>query len=144
MRKGLIAAIVAVLLFAVGVFAAQFAVNTEDVASGSDAVEKCAELVDVDFVTTYDNAGDWNVTAAELTFYDGSNNTTTECGGFGANLAVSTGAADPAATGISVIPAGSSTVTVSISPTLKASAVTGSAVLVDGQRLQTPTPGQGF
>jgi hypothetical protein len=132
------------MLFAVGGFAARFAVNTEDVASGSDAVEKCAERVDVDFVTGYDGAGDWNVTGALLTFYDAEGDETPACGGFGANLAVSSGAADPAATGVAVIGAGSSTVTVKITPTLKASQVTGSAVLVDGQSLETPTPGRGF
>ncbi len=37
MRKGIIAAIVAVALFAVGAFAATFSVTTEDVASGTDS-----------------------------------------------------------------------------------------------------------
>jgi hypothetical protein len=69
MRKGLIATAVAVALFAVGAFAASFAVESEDTASGSNAVKPCAENVAVDFTETYvETSKNWNVTTVALTF----------------------------------------------------------------------------
>lgn len=146
MRKALIAVVVASALFAVGAFAANFAVNSEDVASGADSVTACAAEVDVDFVTVYDNQspGDWDVGSVVLTFYSDSDGTVTQaCGGFGANVAVMTDSTTPAATGTATVGATSSTVTVPLSPALKAGDITSAAVLVDGQALQTATPGQG-
>jgi hypothetical protein len=69
MRKVLIATIVAMVLFAVGAFAARFAVDGEDIASGADQVSACTEEVTVDFEHgTYDEAAfDWPVTSATIT-----------------------------------------------------------------------------
>jgi len=144
MRKALIAVAVATVLFAVGAFAASFAVQSEDIASGNNAVTACAAKVDVDFTTVYDNAGDWDVTSAVLTFYSGGTTLTTACSGFGASLAVMTTGGTPAATGESTIAGSSSSVTITLSTPLKASAVTSAAVLVDGQTLTVGTPGGGF
>lgn len=73
MRKALIAAIVATALFAVGAFAADFAVDAEDVASGEADVQPCASSVAVNWTT--DTAsdgvgtdGEFMSTGAELTF----------------------------------------------------------------------------
>ncbi len=152
MRKALIAIAVATALFAVGAFAASFAVNSEDIASGTDTVDNCADLVDVDFTTSYDNvagAGDWNVTAAKLTFYDetapgsGIFATTPDCQGFGAAVVVQTATNTNAANG-EVTSISGSTATVSLAPTLKASAVKSASVLVDGENLQLATGGGGL
>lgn len=150
MRKALIAVAVATALFAVGAFAASFAVNSEDVASGSDAVTRCADLVDVDFTTVYDGvagAGDWNVTAAKLTFYDGTPGNyslTTDCAGFGAAVVVQTNASANAANGEVTSISGSSA-TINLTPaTLKASAVSSASVLVDGENLEVATGGGGL
>jgi hypothetical protein len=73
MRKALIAAIVASALFAVGAFAASFGVQAEDVTSGSDQVERCAERVDINFGTSYvadDN--DWRIDNAQVSFLTAS------------------------------------------------------------------------
>jgi hypothetical protein len=155
MRRGLIATVVAVVLFAIGAFAASFVLNAEDVASGRDAVTACAAEVDVDFTTEYDDAthdeggvpqGDWNVTQAVLTFYDDQGGQTTGCAGFGANVAVLTGdGGTPAATGTATVQANASTVTVELDPgTVKVAEVTGAAVLVDGENLRVGTPEQGL
>lgn len=69
MRKLIIAGAVALVLFIVGAFAASFAVDSEDVASGADAVTKCATNVDVDFATSYDaSVGEYVVDTVDLTF----------------------------------------------------------------------------
>lgn len=151
MRKALIGIAVATALFAVGAFAASFAVQSEDIASGSNPVSACADRVDVDFVTVYDGAGDWTVTGVELTFYDGPIATavaTADCAGFGANVAVMTsadGLGAPAAKAVGTVGATAASTTIALVPaTLKASAVTSAAVLVDGKALQTATPGEGL
>ncbi|MCO8126706.1 hypothetical protein NHL50_05765 [Acidimicrobiia bacterium EGI L10123] len=70
MRKAIIAAIVATALFAVGAFAASFAVDSEDVASGADPVGSCA----TDVVVTFDDdpveniGGTFTVETARVTF----------------------------------------------------------------------------
>jgi hypothetical protein len=152
MRKALIAVAVASALFAVGAFAASFALNAEDVASGTDLVTECADLVDVDFTTVYDevaDAGDWNVTAAKLTFYDetttpGTFALTTDCDGYGAAVVIQTAGDTSAAEGEVTSITGSDE-TVSLVPaTVKASAVTSAAVLVDGMDLQVATGGGGI
>lgn len=51
MRKMLTATIVAMVLFAVGAFAASFALQADDVASGADEVQSCATEVNVAFNT---------------------------------------------------------------------------------------------
>ena len=146
MRKALIAVIVASALFAVGAFAANFTVNSEDIASGTNDVTACAAEVDVDFTTVYDDAGDWDVTGATITFYGSGTTPTANCDGFGVALAVTT--TDPAnpvtAEGTMASP---STPIGEISLSLsgvKASAVTSAAVLVDGETLNVATPGGGF
>jgi len=145
MRKALIAVAVATALFAVGAFAASFAVQSEDIASGANPVTACAAKVDVDFTTVYDNAGDWNVTAAEVTFFNADNTPVATCAGYGANLAVMTTGGPPAVTGTATVATGATSVVVPLPPgTVKASAVTSAAVLVDGQTLTVASPGEGF
>jgi hypothetical protein len=69
MRKALIAVAVATALFAVGAFAASFAVQSEDVASGTDPVAACATEADVDFTESLHLANnDWEISAAVVTF----------------------------------------------------------------------------
>lgn len=101
MRKAIIAAIVASALFAVGAFAAEFIVSSEDVASGTDGVVACASHVDVDFYEAeVDASGDYVVTGAQLRFYSAGGAEpplSTQCEGFTAELAVGTGD-DPEAT----------------------------------------------
>jgi hypothetical protein len=138
MRKILIAAVVAVVLFGVGAFAAAFIVNSEDIASGTDDVVACAEEVDVDFTTDYNTTTeDWDVTGAVLTFYDNPDNDVS-CDGFDATVVVETtidGTVDgEAATESAVVAGGEATVT--FDPALNASEVTGASVLVDGEVLR--------
>lgn len=72
MRKALIAVIVASALFAVGAFAAQVAINSDDVASGEDAVESCASSANVIEYTTGSTVNgttgtaDWQATGATI------------------------------------------------------------------------------
>ena len=97
MRKAIIAAIVATALFAVGAFAANFVVSSEDVASGANNVSACAPHVDVDFATPTANAstGVWNVGQATVRFYAAAasavGNTTGTCDGFAVRIAVGMG-----------------------------------------------------
>ena len=53
MRKMLTATIVAMVLFAVGAFAATFDFNADDVASGVDEVKSCTSSVQTTFTTPY-------------------------------------------------------------------------------------------
>lgn len=68
MRKAIIAAIVASALFAVGAFAADFALTSEDVASGDADVVSCADEADVDFTTADDvsETGEFIATGADI------------------------------------------------------------------------------
>lgn len=70
MRKTLIAAIVASALFAVGAFAAEFTVQSEDVASGSAVVGACADDVQISYTTSTVVAasGDFAVVGAVVRF----------------------------------------------------------------------------
>lgn len=71
MRKAIIAAIVATALFAVGAFAASFAVEAEDVASGSDPVATCADDVDIEFDDVYVEATkSWEIQKITVTLND--------------------------------------------------------------------------
>ncbi|HEU5084054.1 MAG TPA: hypothetical protein VFU14_11995 [Acidimicrobiales bacterium] len=144
MRKALIAVIVASALFAVGALAANFTVNSEDVASGSDGVTACADSVDVDFDTDYDGTSDWDVGSALITFYDGTTPAaTTDCASFGATLAVELdGGGQQLAE--ATVPTGSSTVTITLTPALKANDIVAASVLVDGKELNVDTPGGGL
>jgi hypothetical protein len=90
MRKALIAVAVATALFAVGAFAASFAVQSEDIASGGNAVVACATNVDIDFGDPVVDAttGVWSVNTARAIFLNASDGTVTTCNGFGAELAL--------------------------------------------------------
>ncbi len=130
MRKGILAAIVAAALFAVGAFAATFNVTSEDVASGSDSFVACAEDVDVDFDTGgYDTeSGDFSVTGATATFSGGEG-----CDGKDATLVV---------LGIEGEELGSSSATVDGSTAFfeldeLVGDVYGAAVLVEGNAIDT-------
>ena len=131
MRKGIIAAIVAVALFAVGAFAATFTVTSDEVTSGTDSFSQCATGVTVDFATgSYDGSGiaptdDFPVTGATATFAGAG------CDDKVATLAVlgSDGAAIAEVDGNAVV-AGS---TVGFTLTgVSVGEVFGSAVLVEG------------
>jgi hypothetical protein len=95
MRKAIIAAIVATALFAVGAFAASFAVDSEDIASGADPVDACAELVRITFnepqpASSTNGGGRWTVSQATATFYSNAAATSpaSACVGFDASLAL--------------------------------------------------------
>jgi hypothetical protein len=74
MRKAIIAAIVATALFAVGAFAANFALSADNVSSGSDSIETCAERVEIDFAEVYEfenkDTDDWEIESITATFFD--------------------------------------------------------------------------
>ena len=79
MRKALIAVAVATALFAVGAFAASFAVQSEDTASGTDPVQSCATSAAVDFTETFNNAANnWQITAATVTLQGAADCTTAD------------------------------------------------------------------
>jgi len=68
MRKALIAVAVATALFAVGAFAASFAMQAEDTASGTNPVTSCADSASVDFTETFVPAdNNWNITSVTVT-----------------------------------------------------------------------------
>jgi hypothetical protein len=144
MRKALIAVAVATALFAVGAFAASFTtVQSEDVASGNNAVTACAEYADVDFDTTYIPAqNDWNVTGATVTFYANATGTTiaTLCDGFDATLIVENELGVQISDGIDEVASGVAQVDLD---DVAVGLVGHASVLVDGQTLivdPTPTP----
>ncbi|MET0904089.1 MAG: hypothetical protein ABWZ52_12675 [Acidimicrobiales bacterium] len=144
MRKALIAVAVATALFAVGAFAAAFTTtNAEDVASGNDTVDACADEVDIDFDTVFDGVGDWDVDSATVTFYNAANAPTQACEGFGVNLAVGTAGNADASTGTATVATDATSVSVSFD-SLKAGDITSAAVLVDGKELLVETPEEGF
>jgi hypothetical protein len=154
MRKVLIASAVAVVLFAVGAFAAAFTtVNSEDIASGSNPVTACAPIVDVDFTTVWsDTENDWVAGSAEVTFYSAGTTVATACDNFGASLVVGTTAnanCSGATTDASAAEGEDTQITsgvaqIDLTPDLKACAITSAAVLVDGQTLNVPSPGEGL
>ncbi len=140
MRKALIAAAVATALFAVGAFAASFAVSSEDIASGNDKVEACAPNVRVDFSDpTYVVASRaWTVDKATVTFLNGATPVDT-CKTFAATLKVSTTGDVATGTATWTVPAGTTGTEVTFSPALNVKDINGSAVLVEGVHL-TPAP----
>lgn len=124
MRKLLIATITAMVLFAVGAFAASFALQAEDVASGSDKVQDCANST-LDFTLgTYNSAKvDWPVASGTLsgcTGYTGGEVVLLD----GANAKLESG----------TLTAGG---TVTFAGTTYVRDVKGAAVLVDGRQLAT-------
>ncbi len=141
MRKALIAAAVATALFAVGAFAASFAVSGEDIASGNDQVQACAPNVKVDFgQPTYVPATkSWTVSSATVSFHANATATATvaTCNGGNGVLKITTMAGpgntppanNEAATGtITNIAGGTQTVTFTAVPL---HLVNGTAVMVD-------------
>lgn len=144
MRKAIIAAIVASALFAVGAFAASFSVQSEDVASGSNDVVACADFVDVDFTTVYNEADNgWRVTKAVVTFYNGTADapvTTAGCEFFDATLVLENeeNAELLPRAEVEAVPGGSSVVEfewATLGDAPLASAIGNAAVLVDGRSL---------
>jgi len=144
MRKALIAVAVATALFAVGAFAANFAVNSEDIASGENDVVACAERVDVDFddPTLNTSTGAWTVAGATVKFLDGASAATSACNGFDAELALDLGAT-LAAANYSSVGTGSvsgSTADINFAATDVAT-IHGASVVIDGATLFVdPTP----
>ena len=69
MRKALIAVITAVVLFAIGAFAAELTVDSDNLASGQDPVAKCGDA-EVEWNTNdvVNTAGDWTATGATVSF----------------------------------------------------------------------------
>jgi hypothetical protein len=131
---------VALVLFAVGAFAASLMVSSEDVASGSDDVLRCAERVDVDFATQYSSASqDWTVETVDLAFSDGET-ATDGCDGFAVTVVLSVdGGSDVTLEG-TVEGAGAS-----LAPPgeILVSGVTNASVLVEGLVIDGPTPTTG-
>jgi len=131
MRKGIIAAIVAVALFAVGAFAATFTVTTEDVTSGTGEFAACATSVGVEFTTgNYSGTlgttgGDFPVTQAVATFSGAG------CAGKAATLAV-LGSNGEAIAEFDVNVSGTTATFDIPTPGIPVGLVFGSAVLVEG------------
>jgi hypothetical protein len=138
MRKALIAAAVATALFAVGAFAASFTVSSEDIASGTNAVEACATNVDVDFDDPVLNTttGAWTVDGATVRFLDSAGAADNDCDPFEAQLAIDSGSGfasvgDTAVTG--------NTATFSFTA-VNVELVEGASVVVDGATLTADLP----
>jgi hypothetical protein len=136
MRKALIAAVVAAALFAVGAFAASFAVDSEDVASGNDPVSACAAKVVVDFGTpTFDQTThDWTVNSAMVSFQNDAGSAVTTCSKGKLTLNVST--TSGVVTGTTTVGDSSSSASVSFTATA-VKTINNAAVLVDGIFLTT-------
>jgi hypothetical protein len=143
MRKALIAAAVATALFAVGAFAASFAVQSEDIASGSDDVTACAAQVDIDFADPVLNqaTGAWTVANATARFRDGSDALVTTCGGYAAELALKLGGTPATAqysltTYAATVGAAANNVVFSFGATpIDVTQIHGASLVVDGKTL---------
>jgi hypothetical protein len=137
MRKALIAAVVAAALFAVGAFAASFAVDSVDVASGNDPVSACAAKVVVDFGTpTFNNAThDWTVSSATVSFQNDAGAAVTTCSKGKLTLNVST-TSGSVVSGTATVGDASSSATVGFTATA-VKTIDNAAVLVDGIFLTT-------
>lgn len=123
MRKVLFATIAAMVLFAVGAYAANVALQAEDIASGTDQVQDCTDAK-LDFtVGTYSSAKlDWPVASGTLTGCEGfTGGEVVLLGGTNQTLETAT------LTGGSVTFAGTTYVR----------DVKGAALLVDGRQLAT-------
>lgn len=124
MRKLLLVIAAAMALFTVGAFAASFAVSSEDIASGANAVDACSASVDIEFDdAVVSSAGVWTVNGASATFAD------TGCDGFDAQLAVVAGGSD-AVTSAKVTVAGN-TATFTFAPT-NVEDIVNASIMVDG------------
>ena len=143
MRKALIATVVATALFAVGAFAASFTVQSEDIASGGNAVEACVTNVDIDFANPVaDASGVWSVASATVNFLAGATPAADNpCNGFDARLALGLGTTAELAT-TSVYPGAATYVTVangaatfSFAPAIAVESIQRASVVVDGMTL---------
>jgi hypothetical protein len=147
MRKALIAAIVASALFAVGAFAANFAVETEDVASGSNPVTACADAVKIEFRPAAWAGDTYTVAGLDVTFRDatgegGALQATNDCNGKDAAVVVERTSGDTEIDNLTVTSTGTLPVTFTAIPV---SDIVGAAVLVENIYLddlgdQIPTP----
>ncbi len=78
MRKVLIATIVAMVLFAVGAFAAALSLDSEGIASGEAEVVACDETPEVNFKVGAYSGGDWPITHVTVTTEGCANTTAVE------------------------------------------------------------------
>lgn len=139
MRKAFIAVIAAAALFAVGAFAASFALDAEDVSSGSDGVAcftTASPLVTVNWTVAdpATAAADYQITAATLTYPD------TGCAGEPLKLAIRNGNA-VLTTCTGTVGASPQTIALSgCSPSgaLNVGAVTSTALLIGDTPVATP------
>lgn len=83
MRKAIIAVITASALFAIGAFASNLGVSSDNLASGQDGVTQCGDA-SVEWVTdaVVGSSGDWTVTSATVSFLNDT------CDGAKVDLAV--------------------------------------------------------
>jgi hypothetical protein len=134
MRKALIAIAVATALFAIGAFAASFAVQSEDIASGTNPTTNCAASASVNFNEDFDEAtNDWNVETITVTLVSA-----TTCVGADAQLVLQDNDAgetivlDQTKTIVAGDVSGSNVVlTYTPTATLKVADVWNSAILID-------------
>lgn len=139
MRKALIAVAVATALFAVGAFAASFIVQSEDIASGTNAVQACATNVDVDFDDPVLNTttGAWTVDGAVVRFLDASGGSVTTCDEHDAQLAVDFGSGFVSVGDTAVATGGTATYSFTAADV---ETVVGASVVVDGATLTADLP----
>jgi len=133
MRKLLLVIAAAMALFTVGAFAASFGVSSEDIASGGEKVEACADKVNIDFddpLLAPDGA--WSVNGATVTF---TKATAPSCVGFVAELAVVVTGTNPAvrSTAPATVVAGGTTHLAFVSTPV--ATITGASAVVGGQHL---------
>jgi len=150
MRKALIAVIVASALFAVGAFAASFTVQSEDIASGANGVDACAELVRITFDEPADDVdGAWTVSEVRVRFFDDAAGTVdgAGCAGFEADLALDLdttgdGIAESSQdyTNTAVTTTSGVTTAVFNIGSVEVSQIVGASVVVDGAILTDETP----
>ncbi len=132
MRKALIAAAVATALFAVGAFAANLNVQSEDVASGSNGVAPCATNVDIDFSDPTLVAGVWSVAGATVRFVDSEGTLVDTCDDFDARLAVDSGSGYVAQGLEAPVNSGAASFTFTA---IDVNPIVGASVVVDGATL---------
>jgi hypothetical protein len=134
MRKTLIAVAVATALFAVGAFAASFTAQSEDIASGSNAVTACAANVDVDFADPVLSTatGAWTVNGATVRFLDGSGASVSTCNAHDARLAVNSGAGFVQLGGLQPVDGGEAAFTFTA---IDVALISSASVVVDGATL---------
>jgi hypothetical protein len=139
MRKLLLVIAAAMALFTVGAFAASFAVQSEDIASGGNPVVACASNVDIDFNDPQVNStsGAWEVTGAVVSFRNAADALVTSCSGFQAELALTVSGSTTSVDADNTV--GGSSVTFGFSAT-NVENITGASVMVDGKTLSVDVP----